>query len=119
VLFCIRTHLPPNNSARPKYLACEKHRQHVVFRPNGDFFISPSQSNHGRHQTPQSTHLHSAAVPALQIQPAISAAEKSTIAFWPKTKLRRTTGQGPAKCRTHEKTPLCCHNGVFIHSIFS
>jgi hypothetical protein len=53
--------------------------------PKWLFFYSPRQSSHGHLHTPQSTHQRGAVMPAMPHQPAISAAEKSTITIWPKS----------------------------------
>jgi hypothetical protein len=86
--------------------------------PKWLFFISPSQSSQAHLHVPQSTHQRGAVVPALQLQPAISAAEKSTMAFWPKTKLRFTTDQA-AQHPTAMKKPRCVATAGFQVSTIS
>ena len=103
----------PNHPAGRKHLVREKHCQHVVFRPNADFFISPSQSSHGHLHAFQSTHQRGVVMPAWQLQPAISAAEKSTIPFWLKPNSGVQQARPPQSAAPMKK-PRCVATAGFL-----
>jgi hypothetical protein len=82
------------------------------------FFTSPSQSSHGHFHASQSTHQRGAVMPAMPRQPAISALRNQQSPIG-QNQTQVYNRPGRAKPRSHEKTPLCCHSGVFSLSIFS
>jgi hypothetical protein len=106
-----RTALAPNNSIWSKDLVNVKHRQHVVFHPNGYFL-----STQARAATATFTH-HKVLIRAALWCSSCGSSEQSQPLRNQQSPIGQNQTQaynrpGPAKPRGHEKTPLCCHSGV-------